>query len=100
MAPFGLAPAFVPMRWGRTRSEVRPVKEAKFKSVEDLIVWLKVKRVEVVRRRSEGDSPSWTPPIAAPARFLIPERLASRELFCHCLVTKLTSKFSATTEPV
>ena len=27
-------------------SEVRPVKEARFKSVEDLIVWLRVKRLK------------------------------------------------------
>ncbi len=31
---------------GNTSSEARPVKEAKFKSVEVLIVWLKVKRLK------------------------------------------------------
>ena len=31
---------------GSTSSEVRPVKEARVKSVEDLIVWLKVKRLK------------------------------------------------------
>jgi hypothetical protein len=56
--------------------------------------------VEVVNDGATGDLPSWTPPIAAPARFLIPERLACREIFCHCLVTKLTFKFSAAAEPV
>jgi len=51
--------------------------------------------VEVVNHEATGDSPSWNPPIAAPARFLIPERLACREIFSKCLVTTLKPEFFA-----
>ena len=44
-----------------TSSDVRPVKEVKVKSVEDLIVWLKIGTVEVVNHEATGDPPSWNP---------------------------------------
>jgi len=77
-----------PEAMGIRSSGLRFMKKLRAKSVEDLIVWLKMK-IEVVNHEATGDSPTWNPMIAARARFPSPERLACREIFSKCLVTRL-----------
>jgi len=55
------------------------MKEVRVKSVEYLMRGSRLK-VEVVTYEATGDSPTWNPPIAAPARFLIPEQQSCREI--------------------
>ena len=53
----------------------------------------------MVNHEATGDSPSWTPPIAAPARLLLFQNGWLVEKYsAKCLVTKLTSNLSAGTE--